>query len=245
MEQSAFPVTIRSITASARLLPTPASWKAPSSKATSRWFIHLPWLRWIYWNNRPEPPHTEDQYFIPGSFRFVQEVKDHKKVLAWSLFNSVQDIFEQTILHKPGSHVKDGQGPRSVGTIHAKTIVGVHFDQGPEETWDYRLSFYDYSGTYYRIKITDLTFLYYLTSLRSENSQPKEIADHLTKALKKKDVYLRIGLSRGWAKFPDLCFLQVNGIYAIPDLYAGKKFTDYRNISAHGIAESNEEGYDA
>lgn len=194
---------------------------------------------------RPEPPHTEDQYFIPGSFQFVQEVKDRKKVLAWSLFINVQEIFEQTILHKPGSHVRDGQGPRSVGTIHAKTIVGVHFDQGPEETWDYRLSFYDSSNTYYRIKITDLTFLYYLTSLRNEDSQPKEIADYLTKELKKRDIYLRIGLSRGWARFPDLCFLQVNGIYSFPDLYAGKKFTDFRKISAHGIAESPEEGYDA
>lgn len=192
-------------------------------------------------DKRPEPPHTEDQYFVPGSFQFIQDVKDRKRILTWSLFNSVQNIFEQPILFKPGSHIKDGQGPRSVGTIHAKAIVGVHFDQGPENTWDFRLSFYDYSDTYYRLKITDLTFLYYLSSLRTEDSQPLQIADKLTKVLKKMDVYLRIGLSRGWARFPDLCFLQVNGIYTFPDLYEGRKFSDYRNFSAHGIAESPEE----
>lgn len=196
-------------------------------------------------DKRPEPPHTEDQYFIPGSFQFVQEIDDRKKVLSWSLFPSIQEIFERPILHQPGTHIMDGEGPRSVGTVHVKTIIGVHFDQGPENTWDYRLSFYDQSDTFYRLKITDLTYLYYLTSLRNEDSEPKEIADRLTRELKKKDVYLRIGLSRGWARFPGLCFLQVNGIYSFPDVLKGMKFTNFKDQSAHGIAESPEEGYDA
>ena len=37
----------------------------------------------------------------------------------------------------------------------------------------------------------------------------------------------RIGLSRGWAKFPDRCFLQVNGVYTFPDYLQGKTFAEF------------------
>ena len=74
---------------------------------------------------RPQPPHTEDVDFAPYSIRFIQPVADRKKVLSWSLFESVADIFEQPILSDKGFYVKDCQGPRSLGTIQPRTIVKV------------------------------------------------------------------------------------------------------------------------
>lgn len=40
-------------------------------------------------------------------------------------------------------------------------------------------------------------------------------------------VYLRIGLARGWKKYPDRCFLQITGVYTFPDYLDGKIFADF------------------
>ena len=175
----------------------------------------------------PKPPHTEDYFYDPASPRFIKTLteKQRRNVFRLSLFNSVEVIFEQMILRDTGCSVMDGTGPRSTGTIRPAAIHEVIYE-ADEGKWDYRLGFYDSDNKYYRLKITDLTWHYYCDSKRDEKHEPRDIAQELTQMLKQKDIYLRIGLSRGWAKFPDRCFLQVNGIHTFPDYLKGKTFTD-------------------
>lgn len=174
-----------------------------------------------------KPPHTEDHIYDPASARFIKVLSEKQKrsVLNLSLFDSVAGVFEQEILRDVGFSVMDGIGPRSVGTIQPAAIHEVVYEED-DGKYDYRLGFYDAADKYYRLKITDLTWHYYCDSKRNGKHEPHDIAQELTKMLKRKEIYLRIGLSRGWAKFPDRCFLQVNGIHTFPDYLQGKTFTD-------------------
>ncbi len=176
---------------------------------------------------QPEPPHTEDYRYIPGSARLIRQVQHREEVLGWSLFPKIPSIFEQPIHDDFGYYVMDCQGPRSVGTILPKEIIQAIYEAGPEGVWDYRLIFYDGEDHYYRLKITDLTWHYYCDSLRGESSDPVAIAAKLTEILRSRKVYLRIGLSRGWKKYPERCYLQINGIYTFPDYLGGKTFVDF------------------
>jgi hypothetical protein len=78
-----------------------------------------------------------------------------------------------------------------------------------------------------RLVITDLTWQYYCRSLRGEERDLQKIAAELTERLKNSVVYLRIGLARGWNKFPERCYLQITGIYTFPDYLGGKNFYDF------------------
>lgn len=176
----------------------------------------------------PRPPHTEDHLFAPASMRFVRALNDEQKrrLLSKSLFGSVAEVFEQPIRHGPGFYVNDGEGPRSVGTIQPKEIHEVLYEQSEDNAWNYRLGFHDGKNISYRLKITDLTWNYYCSSQRG-GANPPQIAAELTQLLQSQTVYLRVGLSRGWAKFPGKCFLQINGIYTFPDYLEGKTFADF------------------
>ena len=175
---------------------------------------------------RPQPPHTEDYCFEAGSPRFVRTIKDREELLRWSLFDTVEEIFEQPIHDDLGYYVMDCQGPRSVGTLRPDGIARVLYEQGPEGVWDYRLMFFDRQDRFFRLKITDLTWHYFCDSQRKDCPEPKDIAARLTALLKSSKVYLRIGLARGWRKFPERCYLQINGIYTFPDYLGGKTFAD-------------------
>jgi len=148
-------------------------------------------------------------------------------VLDWSVFETVEDIFEQPVLTDSGFSVMDCQGPRSVGTIRPKSIQKIIYESGLEGTWDYRIEFKDGSGASYRLKITDLTWHYFCNSQRGQFSTAESCAAQMTRMLHDRNVYLRIGLSRGWKIFPDRCFLQVNGIHTFPDYLDGKTFVDF------------------
>jgi hypothetical protein len=176
----------------------------------------------------PRPPHTEDRRYEPTSPRFIRKVQDRKTVLNWSLFDSVSHIFEQPIHDDFGFYVMDCQGARSLGTIRSKEIQQVIYEEGMEGVWDYRLMFIDGEEKHYRLKITDLTWHYYCDSLRGENRDLTQLSLDLTTRLRSSEVFLRIGLSRGWKKFPDRCYLQINGIYTFPDYLEGKTFADLR-----------------
>ena len=117
---------------------------------------------------RPEAPHTEDYFYISNSPVFIQRVANPQRVLDWSVFETVEDIFEQPVLTDFGFSVLDGQGPRSVGTIRPKAIENIIYENGLEDAWDYRLEFTDSTGMHYRLKITDLTWHYYCNSLRGQ-----------------------------------------------------------------------------
>jgi hypothetical protein len=111
-------------------------------------------------------------------------------------------------------------------------VLGVRYEPGSEGNWDYRLAFTDQTGTTYRLKIVDLTWQYYCDSLRNENMTPTEVASRISKDLENRKVYLRVGLSRGWKKFPERCYLQITGIYTFPDYLAGKNFSHFSRKEA-------------
>jgi hypothetical protein len=180
---------------------------------------------------KPQPPHTEDYPYEPVSVKFVRRVIDEKRegLLKMSLFDSVADIFEQTIHDDQGFYVMDGCGPRSIGTVHPDQILEVKYEKEITGKWDYRLRFLDPQGCKYRLKITDLTWHYYCDSLRNETHAPAQIAVELTHMLQSNKVYLRIGLSRGWAEHRERCYLQVNAIHTFPDYLDGKTFADFRD----------------
>ena len=71
-----------------------------------------------------------------------------------------------------------------------------------------------------------VTWHYYCDCLRGQGKEPAQIAAELTAMLKQREVYLRVGLSRHWKKFPGRCYLQLNAIHTIPDYLQGKTFVD-------------------
>jgi hypothetical protein len=176
----------------------------------------------------PDPPHTEDYQFIPESIHWIRTVDEEQKranILSWSLYQTVADLFGQPILHEHGCHVMQGQGVRSLGTLIPHAISKVAYQAGAEGTWGYRILFKD-GAAWYNLKITDLTFNYYCDFLRGKGCESDQIALELTRMLKSRKVYLRIGLSRGWKKYPGCCFLQINSILTFPDYLQGKTFVD-------------------
>jgi hypothetical protein len=181
----------------------------------------------------PKPPHTEDHLFDAHSVIFKGTLKEEQKrrVVEKSRFPSVAAIFDQPIAHDTGFHVADGQGPRSVGTVRPKAFHKIFYSPGDDDAWNYRLGFYDEADEYYRLKITDLTWNYYCAAQRADAHGPTEIAEEFSQRLKGQLVYLRIGLSRGWKKFPGRCFLQINGLYTFPDYLKGKTFADFRRTN--------------
>ena len=74
--------------------------------------------------------------------------------------------------------------------------------------------------------VTDLAWRYYCDRRRDEGTSPQAIARALATALRSRQVYLRIGLARGWDKFPDRCYLQITGVYTFPDYLEGRTFAD-------------------
>jgi hypothetical protein len=183
---------------------------------------------------QPQPPHTEDFSYDPVSLRFIRRLDGRawQATLDRLLYQSVSDIFEQPINDDQGHYVLDGAGSRSIGTLQPRGISKATYSAGADGTWSHRLGFYDRAGQFYLLKITDLTWNAYCDSLRTFERQPKDIALSLTQLLKSRRVYLRIGLSRKWAKFPDRCYLQINGLYTFPEYLPGRTFADLRPSTA-------------
>lgn len=176
---------------------------------------------------RLEPPHIEDRFYDPSSLRFRRHLPEagRRNILAWSLYTRMGHLFGQPPLHGPGHYVMEGQGVRSLGTIQPEHIQQVIYEQDVSGSWDYRLRFNDVVDEY-RLKIVDLTWHYYCDCLRGQGKKPTEIATFLTDMLMSREVFLRIGLSRGWARYPNRCYLQVTGIHTLPDYLEGRTFVD-------------------
>jgi hypothetical protein len=177
----------------------------------------------------PQPPHTEDWRYDPFAVRFVKQVdeKAKREILERTLFPDIKAIFETPVYADFGYYVKDGQGPRSLGTIRPQQIAALIHDLSPESKWQYRIGFVDSEGTSYRLTVTDLAWRYYHDHQRETGQSPQDITSELAAILKSSQVYLRIGLARGWAKFPDRCFIQVTGVYTFPDYLGGRTFADF------------------
>lgn len=177
----------------------------------------------------PQPPHTEDIRYDPAALRFIERQPEERwhNLLTHTLSTSVGAIFEQPILTDPGHYVMDGQGPRSLGTVKPRRILKVIHEQAPDGKWKYRLGFADGEQHIYWLTVTDLTWRYCCDQRRAAGELPADIAADLTCTLQAAEVYLRVGLARGWDKFPERCYLQLTGVYTFPDLYEGRTFADF------------------
>ncbi len=178
---------------------------------------------------RHEPPHTEDYWYDPAYKRAIRLLTpcQRNELLQRTKAASVSSIFGTNVHHDNGFFVSEGTGLRSLGTIQIKTIVQVVYNYAFDR-WDYRISFYDQQDGFYSLRITDLTFRYYVDHLYTHNGgEPEEISQKITGLFKKDLVFLRIGLARGWDRFPDRCYLQITGIYTFPDYVFGKSFADF------------------
>jgi hypothetical protein len=177
----------------------------------------------------PQPPHTEDCRYDPRSVRFVERLDEKRKqeILTQTLFQSVKALFEVPVHSDYGYYIMEGQGPRSLGTVRPQQVIQTIHELSPEGKWNYRLVFIDGDGVTYRLTVTDLAWRYYYDHQRQSGHEPKKISSELTSALKSSQVYLRIGLARGWEKFPDRCFIQITGVHTFPDYLKGRTFADF------------------
>jgi len=177
----------------------------------------------------PEPPHTEDVHYDPNSVRFVRTLDEEQKrdLLERTTFDNVHSIFDMPIEMGPGFFIYNCQGVRSLGTVRPKAIRKVIYEQDKWGKWKYRLGFVDGDSKLYWLAITDLTWRYNCDYQRFSSATSQKIVSTLTSQLKNTDVFLRIGLARGWEKYPDRCYLQITSVYTFPDYLNGKLFYDF------------------
>ena len=148
-------------------------------------------------------------------------------MLEKSLFKSVSAIFEETIYGDVGHYIMDGRGPRSLGTIRPQRVMKAIYEQAPDGKWKYRLGFVDGEGLTYWLTVTDLAWRYFHDHQFRNGHSPQAISSELTSLLRASEVFLRIGLARGWDKYPDRCFIQITGVYTFPDYLDGRTFADF------------------
>ena len=184
--------------------------------------------------HKPGMPHSED-WLIEPRLRIVQELLSPEERLAFLQAiedAAVREVFGTEVYHDEGWYVRQGHGTRSLGTIRASSVDEViyRYSQWSDSgKWAYRIAFRDDEGDAYRLTVTDLAFRLYLDSLRDNGASPASVAWSVRDTLNSADqVYLRIGLARGWEKFPDRCHLQVTGVYSFPDYLDGKCFADLK-----------------
>ncbi len=176
----------------------------------------------------PSPPHTEDVPFAPHSVTFVRRLPDSawRDLLQATTRESVEAVFGQPIHREPGHYVMDGSGPRSLGTLRPRDVLGGTYES-KDGTARYRLGFVDGSGTVYWLAVTDLAWRYYIDRQGECGRAPEQIARDLLGILQERDVFLRLGLARGWEKHPGLCSVQITGVHTFPDYLKGRTFADF------------------
>ncbi|MFU8772183.1 MAG: dual OB domain-containing protein [Anaerolineales bacterium] len=176
-----------------------------------------------------KPPHTEDYSYDPTTVRYVKRLDEgeRREILNKSLSKSVEEIFGQPIRTGPGHFVLDGQGSRSLGTIRPNRIIKAIYEQESGGSIRYRLGFEDDAKDIYWLSVADLTWRYYCDFQRRKGLPYQKIGNALTGLFLSNEVYIRIGLARSWAKYPERCYLQVTGIYSFPDYLEGKLFSDF------------------
>ncbi len=192
---------------------------------------------------RPLPPHTEDIYIDANHLLYISDLTmEKRKTLIKKMDDgSLANIFGAP-LHKEkfqkASFVKTGTGDRSLGLIRPNIITKFIYKQMPS-CWDFRLSFTDQTETEYRIKIVDLSFQTFVDYKRiCQNLSCEQIQTFiLDQIFNQPEVFLRIGLARGWANYPDRCYLQITGVYTFPDYLHDTSF----QVLQHAIAAQEDE----
>jgi hypothetical protein len=174
------------------------------------------------------PPHTEDWLVRRGAAvaRGQVEPQNRRAYLEGLLDADVASIFGAPIHNDYGRWVAAGGGTRSLGTVRVRVWDVVH--ERKDDRRNYRLVFTDSTGQRYKLAVTELAFRYFVDRARqAADGSGYTAAEHVSRMLRATEVvYLRIGLARRWQKFPDRCYLQVNGIYTFPDYLDGQCFAD-------------------
>jgi hypothetical protein len=171
----------------------------------------------------PQPlvaPHSEDRTIPARGHRVLRTLPDgeQRAFLEGTRSPSVRAIFGADVHADPeghwGRYVRAGEGERSLGTIRANGVSSVQYRHYIERgRWDYRLRFVDEGGEEFQLAVVDLAFRRRLDALRHDGQVPDAAARVVLDELRRQDVYLRIGLARGWEKHPDRCYLQITGVY--------------------------------
>jgi hypothetical protein len=179
-----------------------------------------------------KPPHIEDLGFAPNSIVYegpCTEV-EWEKVLRDSLFISVEDIYDGLL--REHRWVAPEANTRSIGTLSQVHIAAVQLPMWSGKL-RYRLFFKDSTGfPYDNIPVSDLAFRELsCTEVKKRNRSPASVSQELTSLLRSVErVYLRLGLARPWTN-PNTgklgCWMQVIGIYTLPDYLEGKSFADF------------------
>ncbi len=178
------------------------------------------------------PPPTED-WLVDRAYahRYDLEPTERHEVLTASAAPALDAAFGVAVEGDGagwGRWVVAGSGLRSLATIRARVIRSIGFGLSPHGKREYRLLFEDETGTPYRLMATDLAFRYRLDALVDRDGLSFPEASRVVRdRLQTPEVFLRVGLARGWAKQPDRCCLQVNGIYSFPDYLDGRCFADF------------------
>ncbi len=173
-------------------------------------------------------PHTEDSIIHSPNYVFkgLLNIQQRLELLSSTDDKTIDRIFGAKIYSGPDWYIRTGEGDRSIGTISDPKIAKTHYDN-KDNKFEYRIAFTDRSGSNYNLAVTDLTFRYFLDYMHFiENLDPQIISQMITEKLKSCQLFLRIGLARGWDKYPDRCYLQINGIYSFPDYLNGRTFKD-------------------
>ncbi len=187
----------------------------------------------------PDRPHTEDWFVDKYHLENHGRLAPAQQIAFLSSLCEpcVAAIFGTEILTDPGYYVLKGKGDRSLGTIRVERFFDLSY-QPAERSWDCRLGFKDASGGVYVLKVKDLTLCAYLDFLREhERLPPDQIEHRLLRELRGKPCFLRIGLARGWARFPERCYLQVTGVFTAPDYLRGRWFADFASPGAYRPAQ--------
>jgi hypothetical protein len=194
-------------------------------------YVHIPMLAPTKELLRQFRADADWSGYDPNHVCFLRELDtpERRDVLCRTLFPSVGKIFDAPIRSDMGHYVLRGEGVRSLGTIRPRQVTKVIHEMSPEGQSKYRLHFADGERTAYRLTVTDLTWRYYIDSQRGRGNSPRRVCEEITHLLRDRDVFLRIGLTRGWVEFPDRCFLQVTAVHTLPDYLGGNTFAYYAN----------------
>lgn len=167
--------------------------------------------------HRPDPPHTEDWTFNPWTATYVGDVAGNRRreLLERILDPSVEAIFGAQIHGDAGHYVRRGEGTRSLGTVRTSGIAGVQVRRPEGGDMRIYVTFVDQTGALYRLAVTDLEMCRRWTPMHDETGDDLRVAGSIRNALAGGDIYLRIGLARHWDLYPDRCYLQITGIYAL------------------------------
>lgn len=178
-----------------------------------------------------QKPHTEDWLVSMNHRVKVAILKKEEQI---RLLSKIDDAAVESIFKAPihnGRYILKGEGDRSLGTICLPQIINFYCDTRFDKL-GYRLKFKDNADTIYDLKVTDLAFNYFMNHfINHKNKDYREASEFMQRILDESDVYLRVGLTRGWdinQTMPqDKCWLQITGVYSFPDYLDGGTFLDY------------------